>query len=208
MREYDSKQKTLEYLGLADAIPNRQVGEAMLVERLPTSALRVLDLGCGDGRLLDIVICGRSVVSGVAVDVSPAMLEHARARFAGTPQVDVIEHDLARPLPEEWGSFDAIVSSFAIHHLEHARKRELYAEIYAALNPEGLFCNLEHVASPTDELHKRFLVALRAKEDVTNHLLDVATQLRWLRELGFEEVDLDWKWLELALFAGRKPVFS
>jgi tRNA (cmo5U34)-methyltransferase len=177
----------------------------MLLDRLPHEPLRVLDLGCGDGRLLDLILEARSVTEGVAVDVSPPMLVSARARFTDRPLVEVVEHDLAVPLPSQWRNFDAIVSSFAIHHLEHARKRLLYTEVLAALRPGGVFCNLEHVSSSTPALHDRFLLAIEAVEDETNILLDVETQLVWLRELGFDDVDCDWKWLELALLAGRKP---
>ena len=57
-----------------------------------------------------------------------------------------------------------IVSSFAIHHCADERKRTLYAEIYNALSPGGVFRNLEHVAPGTAELHARFLRSLGITE--------------------------------------------
>jgi len=205
MREYDTEEKTATYLNMAARVPHREEGEALLLERLPDGPIRVLDLGCGDGHLMSLVLAARTGVTGVAVDASRPMLERARERFAANPEIEVIEHDLASPLPSGWGAFDAVVSSFAIHHLTHERKRALYGEVFERLQPGGIFCNLEHVASPSAELHERFLQALGSPEDETNILLDVETQLRWLREIGFEEVDCDWKWRELALLAGRKP---
>jgi SAM-dependent methyltransferase len=120
--------------------------------------------------------------------------------------VTVVSHDLDAPLPA-LGRFDAVVSSFAIHHLVHERKRELYAEIWTALNPGGVFCNLEHVAPASAYGHERFLQAMGVApedEDPSNKLLDVRTQLTWLREIGFVDVDCYWKWRELALLVGRK----
>ena len=147
---------------------------------------------------------------GIGVDFSPTMLRGGRDRFAGTANVASIEHDLDRPLPEI-GRFDAIVSSFAIHHCNHERKRDLYKEVFQLLEPGGVFCNLEHVSSPTRKLHLRFLSAIGctpASEDPSNKLLDVETQLGWLRSIGFEDVDCYWKWLELAVHAGSKPANS
>jgi SAM-dependent methyltransferase len=143
----------------------------------------------------------------VAVEFSPPMLERLRERFDKDGRVEVVEHDLERPLPA-LGTLDVVASSFAIHHLPHPRKRELYQEVWAVLRPGGVFCNLEHVASPTARIHERFLDAMGItpeQEDRSNNLLDVDTQLRWLREIGFEDVDCYWKWRELALLVGRKP---
>jgi SAM-dependent methyltransferase len=206
MSEWQTVEHVLNYLEKADRVPHRTAGEAVLLEELPETVQRVLDLGSGDGRLLDLVLRARPEAVGVAMDFSPPMLERLRQRFDSTARVQVIAHDLQEPLPT-LGLFDAVVSSFAIHHVEHERKRQLYQEVWRALSAGGVFCNLEHVASASDYGHARFLGAMgmtAADEDPSNKLLDVHTQLVWLREIGFTDVDCYWKWRELALLVGRK----
>ena len=147
-----------------------------------------------------------SDTDAVAVDFSPAMLEASRKRFADDSRVRVIKHNMDSSLPA-LGKFDAVISSFAIHHLVHERKRALYEEVFALLNPDGVFCNLEHVSSPTPQLHEEFLLRIGftvETEDPSNKLLGLETQLGWLREIGFTDVDCLWKWRELALLVGRK----
>ena len=117
------------------------------------------------------------------------MLDAARARFRTDPKISVIDHNLDHPLPA-LGQFDAVVSSFSIHHCTDERKKSLYTEIYKLLTPCGVFYNLEHVSAGSPELHARFLRALNitpADEDPSNKCLPVATQLTWLREIGFQD---------------------
>ena len=148
-------------------------------------------------------------VEGAALDFSDPMIEQAKKRFANDSKVSVIKRDFSLPLPtEQLGHFDAVVSSLAIHHLTHPRKKQLYTEIFNLLNPKGVFCNLEHVSSATENLHWKFVKAIGwtpQMEDPSNKLLDAHTQLQWLREIGFADVDCYWKWFELALLIGFKP---
>jgi len=147
--EWTSVEHALRYLARADSLPHRVEGEAALLEHLPEPADRVLDIGTGDGRLLALVLAARPDATGVAVDFSPTMLDAARSRFANSNRVEVLEHDLGQTLAT-LGTFDAVVSSFAIHHCSNERKRALYGEVLALLILGGVFLNLEHVASPTD----------------------------------------------------------
>jgi len=203
---WTSSEHVKDYLERADLISHRGEGEAALLEFIPAGIRRILDLGTGDGRLLALVRSRHPDTEAVAVDFSPAMLEAARRRFAADARVNVVEHNMDVPLPA-LGKFDAVISSFAIHHLVHERKQTLYAEVYGLLNSGGVFCNLEHVASPSPRLHEEFLQRIGftvQTEDPSNKLLDVETQLRWLREIGFCDVDCQWKWRELALLTGRR----
>ena len=203
---WTSNDHAREYLERADSISHRNEGESALLEFIPRTTLHILDLGTGDGHLLSLVHQQHPDTDAVALDFSPAMLEAAGRRFAGESSIRVIAHNLDEPLPA-LGNFDAVISSFAIHHLVDERKRALYAEIYNLLNPGGVFCNLEHVASPSPRLHQEFLERIGftvETEDPSNKLLEVETQLGWLREIGFVDVDCHWKWRELALLAGRR----
>jgi SAM-dependent methyltransferase/predicted kinase len=196
------------YLARVDRLAPRRAGEEALVEALPPRPERVLDLGCGDGRLAALVINARpSVREVVAVDISPPMLARARERFRGDKRVEVRDHDLDTPL-EDLGPFDVVVSGCAIHHLEHPRKRELFAEVKRALWPGGgsLFANLEVVQSATPELHAAFLAAIgRDADDPEDRLAAVEPQLAWMRDAGLAHVDCLWRWRGLALLAGRAP---
>jgi tRNA (cmo5U34)-methyltransferase len=210
IQEYARAEHALKYLSRADRIPHRTEGEAVLLSFMPPQAMRILDLGAGDGRLLHLVLLDRPQAEGVALDASPTMLDAARMRFANHAGVEVVPHDLDDHLPD-LGKFDAVVSGFAIHHCAHPRKAAIYREIFEMLEPGGVFCNLEHVASSTPELHAMFLNQLGIEpedEDPSNKLEAVDIQLEMLRSCGFQHVDCYWKWMELAVFGGWKPALG
>lgn len=199
----------------------------------PREPRRVLDLGCGDGLLLATVLEAFPLADGVALDFSPLMLERARERLKHYgPRAVTVEADLATPGWREQvsGPFDAVISGFAIHHLTHDRKRALYREVHDRLADGGAFVNVEHVASATpwgeelfdeamtehlylkrrergeDVSHSQVRQAYRERPDrEANILALVEEQCRWLREIGFREVDCFWKYFELAVFGGLKP---
>jgi SAM-dependent methyltransferase len=201
------RDRVRRYLDRADEFPHRVEGESVLLEHVPADAHRVLDLGTGDGRLLALLRADRPEMLAVGVDFSELMLSATRERLVGDERTKLVRHDLSEPLPA-LGRFDAVVSSFAIHHLEDERKRSLFGEVFDLLEPGGVFANFEHVASPSQRLHAAFFEAIGEpleNEDPSDRLLDVETQLQWLREFGFADVDCYWKWLEMALLIGVKP---
>jgi 2-polyprenyl-3-methyl-5-hydroxy-6-metoxy-1,4-benzoquinol methylase len=91
--------------------------DARLAACVPATARSVLDVGCGDG-FLAARLAGR-VPLVVAIDVDAPVLGRARARFPDATvswcHGDVLTH------PLEAGSFDAVVSNAALHHLGDSR---------------------------------------------------------------------------------------
>ncbi len=192
------------YLNRIGGVAARVAGEEVLVSVLPDSPRTVIDLGCGDGRLAALVLEHRPCVeSVVAIDSSPAMLEHARDRFRDDHRVDVRQWNLDDPLTS-LGSFDVVVGGFSIHHVEDRRKRELFGEVADQLTDDGVFANLEVVASATPELHRQFLDLIgRPDDDPEDRLAPVEAQLRWMREAGLSQVDCLWRWRGFALLVGH-----
>ena len=202
-------EHALEYLRKRDSIPHRPEGYAAMLEVVPERVERVLDLGTGDGNTLALVLAERPGAAGVGLDFQDEMLERARARFAGTDAVEIRRHDLDAPLPGDLGDFDVVVSSFAIHHLVPDRQRRLYGEVFERLRPNGVFANVEHVASTTPRRHEEFLVAIGygpEEDDPSNKLVPVSDHLAWLDGFGYADAECLWKWRELAVVAGRKPM--
>jgi trans-aconitate methyltransferase len=95
--EWQSSEHALAYLERADSVPHRTEGEAVLLDFVPISARRILDLGTGNGRLVQLLMMDRPEAEFVALDFSPAMLARARERFAAMPNVLVREYDLRCP---------------------------------------------------------------------------------------------------------------
>jgi len=113
-------------------------------------AIRILDLGCGSGTLLDALLRVFPDATGVGADFSPPMLDLARDRLSHAGERAALTHvDFNEPACADAvaGDFDAVVSRSAIHHVSDERKRAVYAGCFSLLRQPGVFVNIEHVAS-------------------------------------------------------------
>ena len=206
--EWTEVEVVERYLSRADAFPHRLEGEQVLLDHLPAGARRVLDLGAGDGRLLAMVLRERPEATGVALDFSDVMLAAARERFAGDDRVEIVQHNLRRPAAVARPLRRGRLLDGHPPPRGRAQARGLRRGVRAVVARSGVFANFEHVKSPTERMHYAFLAAIGEPEehdDPSDQLLDAWTQVRWLGEIGFEEADVYWKYLEMALLLGVKP---
>ena len=187
----------------------------------------IIDLGCGNGFLGKVLLDTYPNAQAIFIDHSMPMVEQAKQYLKAYAHQSTILHEdfsnsilhLAKP-----NSIDCIVSGFAIHHLSHERKQQLYHEIYTLLAPGGVFINIEHTASKSPSLealydqqfvyhlarfNQKTVEAIAAdyysrsdKQD--NILAHVDIQVEWLKEIGYQHADCYFKWFELAVFGGVK----
>jgi len=115
----------------APARAHMDVLEHRLVERLlPPSGRRILDAGCGFGRLADVYV--DRFDECVLVDSAWSLLEQARDRWA--PRATFVAADL-KALPFATGAFDAALAIRVLHHFEDPRP--VLAGLRAVLAPGG-----------------------------------------------------------------------
>jgi SAM-dependent methyltransferase len=218
----------LEHRG--DFVPMLDVQEDVvrrLLQRRGRTVTRFVDLGCGDGALTQLVLDLYPSAEGVLIDFSEPMLERAKRRLERLGvHGSIVRGDLNDPawqrgLPT--GRYDLVVSALAIHHLPGERKRELFGELFALLEQGGMFVNLDYVLveGPLkglfDEKKMDSLDAGRhdaAAQGLQEVIVDeddddrpdlAEAQIAWLREAGFEQAEVQFKWAEAAVMAGFKP---
>ncbi|MBV9389596.1 MAG: methyltransferase domain-containing protein [Chroococcidiopsidaceae cyanobacterium CP_BM_ER_R8_30] len=217
--------------GIRALIPRYDEMLEAIAHCLPSTATRILELGCGTGELsLKVLeICPEADL--VAIDYSPRMLSYAQAKIkqvGKASRVTWIEADFG-----DWASgnvglqtqkFDVCVSSLAIHHLEDAIKLKLFQRICTSLNPGGSFWNADPVLSESPAMSEIYdaareewaaqqgttLTEVRAKRGTSNpqgysnhdRLATVTAHLEMLTQAGFQTVAVPWKYYGLAVFGG------
>jgi ubiquinone/menaquinone biosynthesis C-methylase UbiE len=163
---------------------------------------RVLDVGCGPGRLT-LRAGGAAGSKGevCGIDPAPEMVELARrkAARAGLPvrfEVGAIE---SLPFPDN--SFDVVLSSLMLHHLPDDLKRRGLAEVQRVLKPGGRLVAVDFGAIPGTGLgHLLCVLGLRRGHDHADRLAAI------YREAGMEGVEIGPSLRNLAFVRGRKRV--
>ncbi len=198
-------------------LPGHEAFYAVALEQIPPHAETIVELGAGSGVFSSMLRSAFPTAHLHLIDFSQPMLDLARQRLGDDPRITYTLADYATtPLP----LCDAVVSSLSIHHLADEQKRALFPLILRALKPGGVFVNADQVAGPTPALNdlyqQRWLEGVRALGATAQQIADslcrqqedrrtpVETQLTWLREAGFKDVDCWYKSNSFAVFAGTR----
>lgn len=176
-------------------MPDREERFTVLIDAVEAGVGRddplVIDLGCGPGSLAVRLLDRMPAARVVAVDTDPLLLALGRAAYGGRSGLRFADRDLREP---GWAgalgldrAADAAVSTTALHWLDGAQLRAMYAELATVLGPGGLMLDGDHLKE--DE----------AAVPALARLGDAVSERAAHRRLAGREHQEDWKaWWEAA----------
>ncbi len=172
-----------------------------------TEEKRVLDIGCGNGALLQ-QLSGR-IASGTGVDASVNMIAQAKKRCAAQSNLDfatIVGPHL--PFPDD--SFDVVVSLLSFRYLDWD---PMIAEILRVLKPGGRFLVVDMVAAPVElrevpalvEGKVRGITQRVSKARYGTALKRMVTDSRWQTMLKYNPIrsQHEMKWFLESRFPGN-----
>jgi len=196
-----------------------------LIASLPfntINSIKVLDLGCGTGNV-SLAVKKRFPNSRITcVDLAENMIEMAQLKLSEYDDIQYQVADFSEMVFDY--EYDAVVSSLAMHHLRTDEdKKKLYIKIYDALQDGGVFYNADWILGPNNYLNNVYLekwkefmlkrvplAEIEGKwlpkhydEDVPSKLIN---HIDWLKDIGFKDVDVVWKYYGNAVFGGVKQL--
>jgi len=171
--------------------------------------VNILELGCGTGNLTKYIVKNFPSAIVTAVDISEDLLKICKKRVGGK-NVCFVKSDFAK-LKLNGNSFDLVISSIAIHHLENKEKIKLFENIFAWLKPKGIFTFADQFKGVSEEIYEKHIKLWRENAKNSNvsdeewalwmehqNLHDfhetIENQLLWLKDVGFTETDILWKY--------------
>jgi tRNA (cmo5U34)-methyltransferase len=206
-------------------IPNYEQMLDALVTALPfdrCKPIRVVDLGCGTGTIARRIKDVYPLAQVTCVDIAEKMLQIAQVKLGEAG--DDLRYQLANFEDYEFdATYDVAVSSLALHHLmSDDDKIRFYKKIYNCLTLGGVFYNADVILGSSLDLQERYMEKWReymrlqvSAEEIEQKWIpqhydedrpaSLMSQLAWLEDMGFAEVDVIWKYYNFSVYGGRKP---
>jgi tRNA (cmo5U34)-methyltransferase len=189
----------------------------------------VLDLGSGDGVMSAALLGIDPEIRLVLVDASEEMINRARQRLSGCRECVFVTRSFHEIL-ENGGVIpdcDLILSSLAIHHIDTGEKERLFRFVFEKLKPGCWFLLYDTVLPPAsledwyitlwlewirdqkekigiEEDMEGFIFSHHQAPDHHKNLDSLETHLSMLREAGFSNVDVIYKYGIFTLLCGEK----
>ncbi|MDY6892929.1 MAG: class I SAM-dependent methyltransferase [Chloroflexota bacterium] len=202
-------------------VPRYKEMLSTLFDYLPEnySPKSILELGCGTGNLTLLIYRHFPESHIQAVDISEECLNECQQRLTeGT--IKYIKADF-KDIEFGENSFDLIMSSIALHHLDDREKEQFFQKLFLWQAPNGILTFCDQFRGETDRLYhqhldtwKSFAFDQGATDEVWNtwmehqthhdHHASLPEHINWLKSAGYTTVDCTWRYLLWAALYAEK----
>lgn len=164
----------------------------------------ILELGCGTGNLTQLIILRYPNAKITAIDISEEIINECKSRIA-FQNIEFIKSDFKElELPQN--TFDLIVSSISIHHINDEAKKVMFRKLYQAQPSKGVFSFCDQLRGETEYIYNKHIEKWKeyAQEQGTTpdewemwmkHQHDhgyhttLSNHTKWLKDAGYNIVD-------------------
>ncbi|MFA5089748.1 MAG: methyltransferase domain-containing protein [Candidatus Omnitrophota bacterium] len=194
----------------------------VLVLALPfnrNQKIKIADLGCGTGTISKMIKEHYPDALITCVDFAGNMVQVAKNKLKGYGGINYVICD-CRNFDFSPG-YDAILSSLTLHHIrDNNEKRVFYKKIFKGLNNNGVFYAADLILGSSDYLQNlnlekwnEFLLKSLSQEEILkrkkiyeeeDHPFRLMDELSWLKDAGFCNVDVIWKYYFFTVYGGQK----
>lgn len=180
----------------------------------------VLDLGAGTGLMAGLVASNYPNAKIHLIDIAEKMLSEAKQKLkCFKNEFDFIVSNYSN-VDSFSQNYDLIISSLSIHHLTAIEKQRLFEIIHSHLKLGGIFINADQVLGDTEEIERTYrskwieqVKERGTKQEELNAALErmkedkmstLSSQILWLKEAGFTNVNCWFKHYSFVVFSGIK----
>ena len=196
-------------------VPQYKKQHEIIYELLPDNSdkrLRVLDLGCGNGVLSQLVLKKLPNAYVVGFDMTPKMMEAYEenlSQYRGRYELMLGDYRF-----DSIGSnYDIILAGLTLQHLTWGERKDFYKLIYSILNPDGSFILNDIIIDEdwdrrTSEYSSWMEFIAANGEDpafwLDKHMtkdypLTLEDHFKWLEQAGFAKMDCYWRFYNFAI---------
>ena len=194
-----------------------------LVSAIPfesSDKIKVIDLGCGTGTLTYTIKKVFPYAKILCVDLANNMLDAAKTKLQKYNDITFLLGDFCDSNFNE--TYDVIVSSLSLHHISTDKEKiEFYRKIYDTLANKGVFYNMDVILASNKFLQnvylkkwKEFMLQNISLDEINNRWIPkyetednpykLMDEIKWLKKVGFRDVDVIWKYYNFAVYGGVK----
>ncbi len=178
---------------------------------------RVLDLGCGNGILSELVFQKLPNSFVVGFDLTENMLNAFKKKLSD--HSGKFELKLGDFRTDSIGKgYDIIMAGLTLHHLTWEEREKMYQSLYTALNTGGLFLARDIIIDEDQTVMKKHYSYWKkfmksqgedpefwySKHIEKDHPMTLTDHFAWLRKAGFSKVACQWRLYNFAITTAEK----